>query len=138
MIYVTCFLIALWGVFRGIDEGIDMFPAGNKVHWWYRHYHWFPNIRDLLGCCIGAFLVMTGRDLLQWSSAFMLSGSLVIMWQLFENAYSYSHTKRFLPDHENLLGLSLYVWEKDVLHVHIARWTAFATLFGIGLHLALR
>lgn len=138
MIYVTCFLIALWGVFRGIDEGIDMFPAGNKVHWWYRHYHWFPNIRDLLGCCIGAFLVMTGRDLLQLSSISLLLGSIVLMWQLFENAYSYTHLKRLIPDHENILGLSLYVWDTDVLLVHIARWTVFATWFGIGLHLALR
>lgn len=135
MIYLTCLLIALWGVFRGIDEGIDMFPAGNKSHWWYRHYHWFPNIRDIIGLSIGACLVMTGRDLISLSGVFMLSGSLVLMWQLFENAYSYTHLKRFVPDHENILGLSLYVWDTDVLLVHIARWTAFATLLGIGLHL---
>ena len=138
MIYLLCITIALWGVFRGIDEGIDMFTDGNKVHWWYRHYHWFPNLRDVCGLLVGALAVIVGRDLIQRSSVFLLLGSLILMWQLFENAYSYTHIKRFIPDHENLLGLSLYVWDTDVLSVHIARWTAFATLFGIGLHLALR
>lgn len=121
MIYLLCIIIALWGVFRGIDEGIDMNKPSNREHRWYKHYHWFPNIRDILGICIGGCAVYIGRDLLQWSSVALLFGSIVLMWECFELAYSYTRYQSFIPASEHIMGAGIYVYGKAVKIVHAVR-----------------
>jgi hypothetical protein len=138
MIYVTCLLIALWAVFRGVDEGIDMHQPTNRVHWWYRHYHMITNLRDIFAFTVGAAAILAMRDILTLSGLFIILSTFPLAWQIVESSYAYTRYGNIVPDYENLMGRGIYVKDVDVLVLHIARLTAFSMLFGIGLHLALR
>jgi len=138
MIYLLCLAIALWGVFRGIDEGIDMHQPSNRVHWWYRHYHMITNLRDIFAFTVGAAAILSIHDILTLSGLFIILSAFPLAWQIVESSYAYTRYSKIVPDYENLMGRGIYIKDGDVLALHIARWTVFAAWFGIGLHLALR
>jgi hypothetical protein len=114
----------IWGIFRGIDEGIDMHQPSNKIHPWYNHYHKFVNGRDIsaaiTGVFIGIALMFSG---IYPTNAVLLAG-IIFNWEIFELAYSYTRNNVFIPTYENFLGIGWIVPDDFVLSVHVARIVA--------------
>lgn len=133
MIYITFLMIIAWAIFRGIDEGIDMHQPSNRVHWWYRHYHWFPALRDIFGFAAGGAFVSVGFEWLRLANLLMLASMFPLAWQIFENAYGYTRYRRLIPDKENFFGCGTIYENKDVVILHIRRWAVFVFLFGVGI-----
>lgn len=123
-------LIMLWCILRGVVEGVTMIrfsdpmyggdpdknEEGTRCHKWFPTYHWLCIARD--GALVA--IVLTAYrfgDLFTLSTA----GALILGWELFEAAYNYTRYRRFIVEHENLLGVYQVKDGADVWLLHSLR-----------------
>jgi len=129
MIYLAI-LVVLYNLFRGVDEGMTMYHGDIRDHDWFDLYHRISALPFLFAILIGASLVTNSHNIFSPSGLMILVGALILSWQVFESAYSYTRFRTLLPETENLFGLSIYV--ENVALVMIVRLSLSATLLIIG------
>lgn len=129
MIYLAI-LIVLFNLFRGIDEGMTMHHGGIRCHGWFEKYHRISILPHLFMFLIGAASAWSAHNIFTPGGLMIIVGSLILSWQVYEAAYSYTRYKTLLPDKENLLGLNIYVDQTALLM--ILRLMVSAILLIIG------
>lgn len=121
--YMIATAIMLWMVVRGVVEGQIMTCTGVRSHQWFPGYHWLCLMRDgLLITVVMATYHLGGFLTLQTLAA------LVLGWELFEASYNFTRYRRFIVEHENVMGILQLTNGADVWLLH-----SFRVLIGAGI-----
>ena len=113
---------------RGIKEGMVMHKPNVREHRWYKYYH---RISMLMILAAGLFFIALCYHWKQLDFYTAL-GTVLISWELFELAYSYTRYGLLLPETENVFGLNYHIEGKGLIAVHCIRIIVGLTLITGG------
>jgi len=138
-------LILAWMALRGVVEGMIMIQfsdpmyvghedknvEGVRCHQWFKTYHWLCIARDAVLVALVASAIFADH-LCHISKMLSLTGVCIVGWELTETAYNYTRFRRFVTEHENVMGaFDLNGW--PVWLLHSGRWIVGGALIVAGI-----
>jgi len=108
----------IFGVSRGIKEGMVMHKPGVRDHPWYKFYH---RISALVFLSAGLFFIVLSKYYTVFDKL-MLIGVFILLWQLFESSYSITRFNKLFPRTENVFGLGFNIKGGGVTVFHVIRF----------------
>lgn len=133
MIALFCGTVVMFGVIKGVHEGITMYNPNPRKHPWYNWYHRIENLRDITAVIVGAlFMGAAGDGVTLWTK-WVVYGALLLCW---ENAELYYRGTRFdikeSDYRENFLGLNIILSKSMTNIAHVSRIVISIMLFCMG------
>jgi len=117
---ITALITAtIWGLFRGLREGIVMYQPGPRVHPWFCWYHAVETLEIVS-------LILCTLLFYKYTNPLYLASAALLSWESFELAYAWGRRGQ-AANHENVFGI-FAVNGDAVTVIHLAR-----VLIGIGL-----
>lgn len=133
MIYLLCGIVVLFGLIKGVHEGITMYNPNPRKHPWYDWYHRIENVRDITAVIVGALFMGATCDGMTFWTDWTIYGALLMCWEHAELFYAITRFDIKENDYrENFLGLNIILSKSMTNIAHVSRIVISIMLLCMG------